>query len=438
MKFITNFRHALSDKDFKKKVMYVLIPVIMYMVGALIPLPNVDVDKMMNADLGAFDLIRIMVGGQLKTFSLFALGVSPIITTSIVLHLLSAHAFPVLRELQTGGKEDRKKFEYITIAVTVLLAALQGYTTIKMFDRSYGILVDNSTKGVLITLTVMIIGVMLLYGVAKYLEKKEFYGGLTIFIATGIIASLPSSIKETLAILHLFKAPLNWIFTIIYILAYVGLVWLIVWFSKKQVKVPVIIGKSVPGQNASVRRAEKRTFIPLSYNPSGVMPIIIASSVLSAPMIIASWIAPQSRVYKFFADTLSLNSYLGVIVFGVLVVMFAYIYNQIQIAPDQVADNFKKEGTYMLGVRPGKDTAMKLREEVFAISKYSAMFLFVVGVIPMFLPLLTKGIIPSAQAFGGTGLIILVDVMQEVFKSTESAGTQARYKNIGRRSSIWG
>lgn len=437
MNFIKNFKNALKDKEFKRKVVLVLIPILIYLAGGLITLPNVDVDKVMSSDLsqlGAFGVLRMMTGGQLKTFSLFALGVSPAITASIVLHLLSVEAFPALRELQTGGKEDKRKFELINVATLLALSFLQGYATIVMFDRTYGILKNNNFVGVMTTLVVMVAGVMILYGLGKWLEKNDIQGGLTVFIATGILSALPSSIMHTLSVFKLIGGVWRWVLTALYIAAYIAIITFIIWFTGKVVKMPVVSGRSVAGDSRNIKRAERKTFIPIAYNPAGVMPIIVASSLMTAPLIIASWFAPTSRVYKLFSSTLSLGTYLGIFVFGLLVIFAAYTYNQIQINPEMVADDFKKNGTYIMGVRPGKDTANAIRQEVFSISKYSAGFLVIVGVLPMLLPLLTKGVIPTDQAFGGTGLIILVDVFRDIYRTTEVVGKQAKYK---RRSSLW-
>ena len=432
-KFVSIFK----NKEIVGRIFFTIMILFVVRIGAAITVPLVvpseQLKNAMNSG-NAIAMMDLLGGGALSNFSVFALGVSPYITAQIIVELLSKDVLPALTELSKQGQFGRKKIEMSTRYLTLLLGAVQAYGIIKTMENSqYISYVDGLTPTFwtyAYIVTVLLAGAMLTMWLGDQITDKGLGNGISVIIFAGCVRSLPIQIHTawdkwiSQNIGHGSNAIIQGAFQfVLYILAFLLIIAGVVFFELARRKIPVQhAGKS--GQTASMARA---SFLPIKVNSAGVIPVIFASSIMLAPSVIASFIssdAGNAQWLKIFSYSEmypmpEINGHAwsmpwGLLIYITLIIVFAFFYSQMQMDPEQLADNFQKNGSYIPGIRPGKETERYVGKVLNRVTCIGALALATIVLIPVALTL--SGIFgnDTSLAIGGTGLIIVVGVCIEI------------------------
>ena len=430
-KFVSVFK----NKEIVNRIFFTIMILFVLRIGAAITVPGVSVGEQLSNAMNsgnALAMMDLLGGGALSNFSIFALGVSPYITAQIIIQLLSKDVLPALTELSKQGQYGRKKIEMATRYLTLLLGAVQAYGIIKTMQNNQYIslsLEDNFWTYAYIV-TVLLAGAMLTMWLGDQITEKGLGNGISVIIFAGCVRSLPVQISTawskwiTKEIGQGSTALIRGSFQFaLYILALVLITGGVVFFELARRKIPVQhAGKG--GQSASMARA---SFLPIKVNSAGVIPVIFASSLLTAPSVIASFISADAAN----ANWLKIFSYSemyvmpwfngetwqmpwGLLIYLTLIIAFTFFYSQMEIDPEQLADNFQKNGSYIPGIRPGKETERYVGKVLNRVTCIGALSLAAISALPVALTL--SGIFgaDSSLAIGGTGMIIIVGVCIEI------------------------
>ncbi len=433
-KFVSIFK----NKEIVGRIFFTIMILFVVRIGAAITVPLVapkpGLAEAMNSG-NALALMDLLGGGALSNFSVFALGVSPYITAQIIVEMLSKDVLPALTELSKQGQYGRKKIEMSTRYLCLLLGAVQGYGIIKTMENSNYIgFIDSSMQGSFWSyayiVTVLLAGTMLSLWLGDQITEKGLGNGISVIIFAGCVRSLPIQLSTAwqkwvlVNIGHGDQAVIRGSFQFaLYVLALLLIISGVVFFELAKRKIPVRhAGKG--GGNAKMASS---SFLPIKVNSAGVIPVIFASSILMAPSIIASFIssdAGQAQWLKIFSYSEmypmpTINGWewsmpWGLLIYIFLIVVFTFFYSEMQMDPEQMADNFQKNGSYILGVRPGKTTERYVRKVLNRVTCIGAIALATIAAIPVILTL--SGVFGSdtSLAIGGTGMIIVVGVCIEL------------------------
>ncbi|HAV19724.1 MAG TPA: preprotein translocase subunit SecY [Firmicutes bacterium] len=374
--------------------------------------------------------MNLLGGGALQSFSVFALGVSPYITSSIITQLLSMDVLPALSELSKQGQYGRKKKEMTTRYLTLLLGSVQAYGIVKTMETtSYITLNDTSFWSYAYIVTILVAGAMLVMWLGDQISVKGLGNGISVIIFAGIIRSLPLQIQGAynnwVALTVGLDTPvlLQGIFQFsVYILSFLLIIAFVTFVELSKRKIPVQhAGKSGGGQKRS-----QASFLPIKINSAGVIPVIFASSIMMAPSVIISFISganTSAEWLKLFSsgEMVTMPWFngqtwqfpWGLLIYLTLTVLFTFFYSNLQINPQRLAENFQKNGSYIPGVRPGNETERYVKKVVNRVTVLGAAALAFIAALPIVLVLL-KVVPDQSLALGGTGLIIVVGVAIEI------------------------
>lgn len=434
---LETLRNAFRLKDVRRRIYYVLLMLVVVRIGSQLPIPGVDSNyfkQWFESQSGdAFNFFDAFTGGSFTQMSIFALSITPYITSSIIIQLLTI-AIPKLEEMQRDGEEGRKKMTAITRYLTVGLAIFQsGAMTIGFGNR--GLIPDTTfVKGAVVVATLTAGSAMLMW-IGEQITDKGVGNGISIVLMINIVSRIPSDLATLYDSFVKGKSIARGGLSAIIIIAIIILVVVLVLILNGGVrKIPVQYSKKMVGRKLMGGQSSS---IPLKVNTAGVIPIIFASSLMSFPVIIASflgkgngtgigsqilkgltsdnWFKPSEPVYT-----------VGLLVYIVLVIFFAYFYTSITFNPMEVADNMKKQGGFVPGIRPGKPTQEYLEKILSYIIFIGAAGLVIVAVIPFFF----NGVFGANVSFGGTSLIIVVGVVLETLKQVESRMLVRNYKGF--------
>jgi preprotein translocase subunit SecY len=427
---LSAFRNALKIPELRGKILFTVAIIAIYRLGSHLPVPGVDFDAVQqflenpgNRDPnGAFTLINLFSGGALTQFAIFALGIMPYITSSIIMQLLQV-VIPRLEQLQKEGESGRKKIQQYTRYVTVFLALLQSASIVQL-AHNRGILPLDIFPGLtpgrfalaVLTLTA---GTALIMWLGELITQRGIGNGMSILIFTAIVATLPS---EGANILRVNKA---FIFGLVCFLGLLIIV-AVIFVEQAQRRIPVTYAKRMVGRRMY---GGQSTYIPLKVNQAGVIPIIFASSLLYIPVLLSSIVNKQwlRDIVDRFASTGSHPLY--ILTYFVLIIFFAYFYNSIAFNPVDTADNMKKYGGFIPGIRPGRQTAEYLNHILTRITLPGALFLGAVAILP-FIALAAGNV--QQFPFGGTAILITVGVGLETMKQIESQLLMRNYEGFLR------
>lgn len=436
---LATLRNAFKIKDIRTRVLFTFGMLVIVRLGAQIPTPGVNSSvfaawfAQQSANTGgALDLFNAMTGGSFTRMSLFALSITPYITSSIIMQLLTI-AIPKLEEMQRDGEDGRKKMVAITRYVTVALALIQSTAMAIGFGRQ-GYLIEFNALNVITTITALTAGSAFLMWVGERITEKGIGNGISIVLVINIISRLPQDLSNLFEQFVFGKAPATAILAVVIIFAIIiAMVVLVIILNDGVRKIPVQYAKKMQGRKMVGGQTSN---IPLKVNTSGVIPIIFAQSIMQFPIIICSFIGYNGT--GVWAEILKgLNSgywckpsqpiySLGLLLYIVLIVFFAYFYTSITFNPLMIADNMKKQGGFIPGIRPGKPTSDYLNKILNYIVFIGAIGLIIVSVIPYFF----NGVFGASVSFGGTSLIIIVSVVLETMKQVESQMLVRNYKGF--------
>ncbi|CRX36879.1 / secY / SecY translocase /:368145 Reverse [Candidatus Hepatoplasma crinochetorum] len=403
-------KEIFTNRKILKRILYTLIFILLFRLGTLITIPGVtlsDQDFAGDTNSQFLSLLNIIGGGGLLTFSIFALGVTPYITASIIIQLLSSDVIPYLTRLNKQGEKGRIKIEKITRIVTIFIAIIQAFAIVLAMNSSgfieQGTLFNSEWAMILFAVLVMVTGSMVSIWIADQITMKGVGNGTSLLIATGIVARIPYKFEN---IWGSFINDDSFIFTgfmlvLFYLAIALMFVFLLSFFEISERRIP--IQQTGKGLNLE---SDKQTYLPLKINPAGVVPVIFASAIITLPPTIAQFF-PDSGFKEWVIINFSLTSALGLTLYGLLIIAFTYFYSQININPEETAKNFQKSSTFIVGVKPGKETETYLTKTVNSVATYGAFLLAFIAVLPF---ILTFFGVSQSAALGGTGLIILVSV----------------------------
>ena len=405
-----------KNKDLRKRIYFTLLVLTIYVIGISIEVPGT---QQITKNLGFLELLNVMGGGALKNFSIFALGVSPYITASIIIQLLQMDIIPYFSELGKQGATGQQKLNQITRYVGILFAFVQGYAmSIAFLGSSMG------TIGYLKVALIMTAGTAFLLWLGDQVTQKGLGNGVSLLIMAGIVYSLPSMMKTAfnslipngLAYSTALEIGSFVLFLLVYLLIIVG----VVWMEGAERRI------SIQYANKSTAYLGKQTFMPIKINSAGVIPVIFASSLLGIPATIAQFIN-KGDFTNFVDKYLNYNQPVGFILFVVLIFFFAYFYTFVQMKPDNMAKNLQNNGGYIPGIRPGEATKKYFTSVLARLTVVGAFALTLLAVLPILVNMFTP--LPSSVQLGGTGLLIVVGVAIETYKQLEGSLLSREYSN---------
>ena len=427
---LSAFRNAFKIPELRGKILFTLAIIAVYRLGSHLPVPGVDFNAVQNylrdpraADPnGAFTLINLFSGGALTQFAIFALGIMPYITSSIIMQLLGV-VIPRLEQLQKEGESGRKKIQQYTRYVTVFLALLQSASIVQL-AHNQGILPLDIFPGLtpgrfalaVLTLTA---GTALIMWLGELITARGIGNGMSILIFSAIVARLPSEGANILRVNRVFIFALVCFLGLLIVVA-------VIFVEQAQRRIPVQYAKRMVGRRMY---GGQSTYIPLKVNQAGVIPIIFASSLLYIPVLLSSIVNKPwlTDITDRFARTGTHPFY--IIPYFLLIIGFAYFYNSIAFNPVDTADNMRKYGGFIPGIRPGRQTAEYLNHILTRITLPGAVFLGAVAILP-FIALAAGNV--QQFPFGGTSILITVGVGLETMKQIESQLLMRNYEGFLR------
>ena len=429
-------KNAFKVKEIRNKIFFTLVMLVIIRFGSELPVPGVNRDYFANwfaAHTGdAFSLVDAFTGGSFLNMSLLALNITPYITSSIIIQLLSI-AIPKLEEMQKEGEEGRKMMVSITRYVTIGLALIESSAMAIGFGRQ-GLLETFNAINVILVIAALTAGSAFLMWIGEQITDKGVGNGISIVLIINIISRMPQDITSLFQQFVIGKSiAVGTVASVILIAVIVGMVVLVVLLNDAERRIPVQYARKIQGRR---QVGGANSSIPLKVNTAGVMPIIFAASIMEFPVIISTLAGYNgtgvwSEILRYLSSSYwcnpSMPKYsIGLVVYVLLLIFFAYFYTSITFNPLEVADNLKKSGGFIPGIRPGKPTSDYLNRMLNYIIFIGAVGLTIVGVIPFFF----RGVFNAEVSFGGTSLIIVVSVVLETIKQIESMMVVRNYSTF--------
>ncbi|TQR18914.1 preprotein translocase subunit SecY [Psychrobacillus vulpis] len=424
---ISNFMRV---RDIRNKIIFTLLMLIVFRIGTFIPVPNVDANVLKQTDqLGLIGFLNTFGGGALKNFSILAMGIMPYITASIIVQLLQMDVVPKFTEWSKQGEVGRRKLAQFTRYFTIVLAFIQAFAMSYGFNRMYsGTLIND--EGIMTYLVIAIVltaGTAFLMWLGEQITAKGVGNGISIIIFAGIAAAIPSAVNQVYAqkIQDAGEALfINIIVLALLLLAIIAVTVGVIYVQQALRKIPIQYAKRVAG---TAQTGGQQTHLPLKVNAAGVIPVIFASAFLMAPQSIVLFFG-QNKVTDFITHALDYTQPIGMTIYVALILAFTYFYAFIQVNPENVADNLKKQGAYIPGIRPGINTQNYLTSVLYRLTFVGSIFLAIIAIMPL-LFVKFAGLPQSAQ-IGGTSLLIIVGVALETMKTLESQLVKRHYKGF--------
>lgn len=431
-------KDALKVKEIRNGLIFTFFVLIVVRLGSLIPAPGIDTTKLdlVSGGLGetASEILNTLTGGSITRMSIFALSVTPYITSSIIMQLLTI-AIPALEEMQKDGDEGRKKITAITRVVSVALAIVESLGLTIGFGRS-GLLKEYNAFNVIVVVLTLTVGSALVMWLGERVTERGVGNGISIILLINIVSRIPSDMKSLWEMFVSGKDVVHMSFAIIIIVGVILITTVLtVILNDAERRIPVTYAQKTAGRNRMT--GGRSSHIPLKVNTGNVMPIIFASTLMSIPSVITSLfnIKVESTVGNRILEGLNSNywfksgypwAYIGLGIYILLVIFFAYFYTSISFNPMEISQNLKKGGGFIPGIRPGKPTQDYLNAILNYIVIIGAFGLMLVALIPIFF----NGRFGANVSFGGTSLIIIVGVIIETIKQIESKMVVRNYSGF--------
>ena len=424
---MATFSKIWKNADLRKKILFTLMIFVVYRIGSYIPVPTINTSVLeasaQTPMLGFFDTLS---GGALKRFSLFAMSISPYITASIVIQLLQMDVVPILSEWAKEGETGKRKLNQLTRYVTLVLAFVQAIAMSIGFDLGYqGILLEShSVITYLYIALTMTAGTAVMIFLADQITSKGIGNGTSMIIVAGILSRVPYMLND-LYTKYLVNITVSNVLAFISVLALLALTIIaVIYLQSATRKLPIQYANR---HNSAQLSGRKDSFITLKLNSAGVIPVIFAASLVSLPLTVVNFL-PESGVTNVIKAIFNYQQPIGFILYVVLIVAFTYFYAFVQVSPEKVAENLKKQGSYIPGVRPGVDTEEYLSKVLSRITFIGAIYLVVIAGLPIVFGAITD--LPSSVEIGGTSLLIVVGVAIETAKQIQTKTMDQKYKGF--------
>ncbi|HDX9577399.1 TPA: preprotein translocase subunit SecY [Bacillus pseudomycoides] len=425
---ISNFMRVA---EIRSKILFTLAMLIVFRIGTFIPVPHTNADVLKAQDqLNVLGILNTFGGGALKNFSIFAMGIMPYITASIIVQLLQMDVVPKFTEWSKQGEMGRRKLAQFTRYFTIVLAFIQAIGMSIGFNGMAGgrLILDPSWSTYLYIATVLTAGTAFLMWLGELITAKGVGNGISIIIFAGITAAIPNTINQVYA--QQFQDAGDQLFIRIVkvgliLLAVLAVIVGVIYIQQAVRKIPIQYAKRVTGNGGHT--GAQNTHLPLKVNSAGVIPVIFAVSFLITPPTIAQFF-PKHEISQWIIKNFNYSHPVGMIVYVALIIAFAYFYAFVQVNPEQMAENLNKQGGYVPGIRPGKNTEQYLTKILYRLTFVGAIFLAAIAILPVLFIKFAN--LPQSAQIGGTSLLIVVGVALETMKQLESQLVKRHYKGF--------
>ena len=407
-----------SNKDLRKRILFTLMCLAIFALGTNIIIPGA---KSITNNIGFLELLSLVSGGNLKTFSIFSLGVMPYITASIITQLLQMDIIPYFKELKESGATGRQKINKINRYLGMFLAFVQAYVFSLTLLKGDAMTTIKST----VYLTA---GTAFLIWLGDEMTKKGIGNGMSLIIMAGIVNNLPSTFItafQNLIINGSYNMTSGIILFVLFIIVYLAIILGVVYMQIAERRIPIQYSNRTSGAYAG-----EKSYIPIKLNTASVVPVIFASAIIGIPSVIAN-ILNKEAFTNFVNNYIVYTSYTGFILYMLLIFVFGYFYTLLELNPDEMAENLDTNRSYIPGIVPGEATSKYLKYVITRISTFGTLGLMVIAALPIIFTKFSN--LPSNVTLGGTGLIIVVGVALETYKQLESSIISRSYTGSRKR-----
>ncbi|MFC2352953.1 preprotein translocase subunit SecY [Eikenella halliae] len=420
--------------DLRRRLLFLLGALIVFRVGAHIPVPGVNATALANSfkegNAGILGMLNLFSGGSLERFSIFAIGIMPYISASIIIQLV-AEVLPSLKALKKEGEAGRRTLTKYTRWGTLLVAVVQASTAAAFVYQQPDLVVIGRTEFYISTITCLVTGTMFLMWLGEQMTERGIGNGVSLLITAGIVAALPGAVSN---LLNLAITGDSRRYGAILFVLFGGLclIYLVVYIESAQRKIPIHYARRQIG-NRIVQG--QKTHLPFKINMAGVIPPIFASSVILFPSQIIGWLDKRvdgNVLVDFISANLSPGKSLYLVVFAAAIIFFCYFYTALVFSPREMAENLKKSGAFVPGIRPGEQTSNYLEKVVMRLTFFGALYITIICLIPEFV----TGVLGIPFHLGGTSLLILVVVTMDFGTQVASYRMNQQYEHLMRKNSV--
>ena len=419
--------NAFKVKEIRNKILITFGLLLIYRLGCWLPVPGINVSAF-SESIGGQDFLSLLSsvsGGALANGAILALGISPYISASIIIQLLTI-AIPSLERLSKMGEEGKKKISAYTKICALILAIVQAVAIVVSYKSALNTLTFPTWMVGTMVVLILVAGSMFTYWLGDKITALGIGNGLSLLIFVGILSTAASSMYSV--IVNIFKGSTESIWELVlFLVALVFIFGFIVFIDLGERRIPVQYAKQIKGRKMY---GGQNTNIPIRVNATGVMPIIFASSIISFPQLLCSIFWPNSKFYAWYSQWLGTSSWIYILLTGLLITFFAYFWTQITFNPEDISKSIQQNGGFILGIRPGKPTADYLKKISNRITLFGAIFLAIIAIVPsmIFKALSFTGGLVSV--FSATGLLIVVSVAVELDKALDSQLIMRNYRGF--------
>ena len=429
-RFIDTLRNIFSIEELRTRILNTLFLLLLFRLGSFVVLPGVDPSKLTGQASGIFGLLDTFLGGAFSNASIFGLGIMPYISASIVLQLLTV-AVPYFQRLQREGESGRKKINQYTRLLTVFITMGQGVGYLSTAIPAEAIVAENSFLFHTSSIVILTAGTIFCMWIGERITEKGIGNGISMLIMVGIISRFPGGLMAE----FLARGMGGLLFFLIEMLVFFTVVMGVILLIQGIRRIPVQYVKQVAGGRTYGGR---RQYLPLKVNAAGVMPIIFAQSLMFLPALLSGIWADDSDIAQYVGATFSnITSWQYNLLYAVLIIVFTFFYTAITINPNQIADDMKRNGGFIPGIKPGRETSNYIDNTLTRITFPGSLFLATVAIMPAFAQL--SGVSAEfSQFYGGTSLLIMVGVILDTLQQIESYLLMRRYEGMTKAGRISG
>ena len=409
-----------TNKDLRHRIYFTLGALLIFILGISIRVPGT---QDLTSNLGFLELINTMGGGALKNFSIFALGVMPYITASIIMQLLQMDVIPYFSELSKQGPTGRQKLNQITRYMGIIFAFIEGYAFAFAFIGKTGTPMEYLYISIVLTA-----GTSFLLWLGDQITQKGIGNGMSLIIMAGIIATLPQMFIDAFKSLIVFEGTaqvitLGIIKFLIFVIIYFAIVIGVIFIQESERRIPI----QYANQTSSAYGA-KQNYIPFKLNSASVMPVIFASVIFTIPSFIAGLMDSESAFAEFVSKYVNYTTPVGFTAYMLIIIMFCYFYTFLQINPEELSKNLNKNGGYIPGVRPGKETKEYISTVIGRITFIGAISIAVIAGLPIIFSSFIDTGLPSSVSIGGTSILIVIGVALDTYNQLENSLLNRSYR----------
>lgn len=420
---------TLQNVDLRKRILFTMIILIIYRFGVVIPVPGINQGVLYGIlDTTMFGFMDALSGGALLQFSIFAMSISPYITASIVVQLLQMDVIPTLSEWAKEGETGKRKLNQLTRYLSLFMAFVQAISLAFGFNfLAGGVLLQTQAWWIYLYIgLIMTAGTAILLFLADQITAKGIGNGISMLIIAGIMSRMPSMFMDIYRTYLTSISVVNIISAIVILALMVLTIVMVIYLQGATRKLPIQYANR---HNSAQLSGQKASFIPFKLNSAGVIPVIFASTVISLPLTVAnffsnaSWANALEAIFDF-------NQPIGLIVYVILIGAFTFFYSFIQVSPEKIAENLKKQNSYIPGIRPGDDTENYVSKILGRVTFIGAIYLIIIATLPILLGFIPGLNMPDSVQIGGTGILIVVGVAMETAKQISNKNQEKEYRGF--------